>query len=318
MITTTRTRTLLATGALAALLATGACSSGDGSDHGAQPEPAVAERGDAAMPDDAAGGDALRDEAQAEAGSAAEAPDEAQQIQEPREPAIISTGTVSLESEDVAGARFDVQKIVDAQGGSISQQETTTGDDGDLETARIVLRIPSESFADAFAALEDVATLTGSTTGSEDVTTEVIDVEARIRAQEKSVARIETLLAEADSIRQIMAVESELSRRQAELDSLTSQQEWLRDQTSLATLTVHVERADGTDEDDTGDAGGFLSGLQGGWGALVTGLSVALTGLGYALPWLLALAVVGAPLWLWLRSGRRRRTTPATDTGAQP
>lgn len=316
MLTTTRTRSILATGALAALLATGACSSGDDTDHGgAQPEPAIADR-DAAMPDE--GNGAPRDQQQADAGAAAEAPDEAQQTQEPREQAIISKGTVSLESDDVAAARFDVQKIVDTQGGSVTQQETTTGDDGDLETARMVLRIPSEEFADAFAALEETATLTGSTTGSEDVTTDVIDVEARIRAQEKSVARIETLLAEADSIRQVMSVESELSRRQAELDSLKSQQEWLRDQTSLATITVHLERADGTDEDDTDDAGGFLGGLQGGWGALVAGLSVALTGLGYALPWLLAVAVIGTPLWLWLRGSRRRRTAPATDTGSQP
>ncbi len=310
MKTTTRIRTLLATGALAVLLATGACSSGDQADHGGA-EPAIADRGDAAVPDGPADERALQED-QVEAGSAAEAPDDAQATHEPREPAVIATGSVALETDDVADARDDVQQITDRRGGSIAEQDTRTGDDGDLVSARLVLRVPTDEFDDTVAELEDVATLTTSTTGSDIVTSEVVDVEARIRAQERSVARVEVLFGEAETIRQIMSIETELARRQAELDSLRSQQKWLQDQTSLATITVHLNRAD-TDEEDTDEADGFLGGLRAGWDGLVTGLSVALTALGYALPWLALLAVIGVPVWLWLRSTRRPRTAAPAD-----
>src|SRR5687767_774030 len=53
--------------------------------------------------------------------------------------AVISTGTVSLESDDVGDARFQVQKIVSRHRGTISQEETTTGDDGKTATSRMVL-----------------------------------------------------------------------------------------------------------------------------------------------------------------------------------
>jgi hypothetical protein len=303
MTTITRTRSLAAAAALGTLLAIGACSS---SDHGGADSSSVAGGPDVqrAAPEAADAGAEAADDA---AGGGADA---GAAITEPQQAAVISTGTVTLEADDVGAARFDVQKIIDQQGGHVTQEETTTAESGGLDTARMVIRVPSARFADTVAALEDVAELDGTSTGTEDVTTQVIDVEARIRAQEKSVDRVEALLAEATSIREIMAVEAQLSRRQAELDSLTAQQKWLADQTSLATVTVYIEQLG--DVEDTDDATGFLGGLQAGWDGLVAGLGAALTVLGFLLPWLLLLTILGAPVWLWLRSARRRRrSTPA-------
>ncbi|MEO6512169.1 MAG: uroporphyrinogen decarboxylase, partial [Nocardioides sp.] len=50
--------------------------------------------------------------------------------------------------------------------------------------------------------------------------------------------QLEELTRFVQSIRDIMAIESELSNRQAALDSLTQQQTYLKDQTSLATIKV--------------------------------------------------------------------------------
>ena len=77
---------------------------------------------------------------------------------------------------------------------------------------------------------------------SKDVTTKVLDNEARVRAAERAIRQIEVLLGRANALRDIIAIESDLARRQADLDSLKSQQAWLEDQTSLSTINVQLSR----------------------------------------------------------------------------
>ncbi len=309
----TRTR---AAGVLTALTMTvvlAACSSHGGSDAGGSD---VASTGESADGD--SGGGTSREFAAAEdsatssssgsapaSGSGAKVATTAQM-----ERAVISSGTVSLSSKDVAGTRQEVQRIVDAQGGDVTEENTETDEDGKASYSRFVVRVPSAKFSAAMSALEAVAGVVASNRGSEDVTTQVIDNDVRVRAQEASLKRVELLLAEATSLKNLIWIESQLTTRQAELDSLKSQQSWLTDQTSLSTITVDIsakpDKVVKKEKDD--EPAGFLTGLSGGMKAL-TGTLVALaTVLGALLPFAVLALVVGLPAWLVVR---RRRATPA-------
>ena len=237
----------------------------------------------------------------------------------PRAPAVISTGTLTIESEDVGRARFDLGKVVDALDGQVADEKTTAGSDGEVRLSRLVLRIPSENFDQAMAELGRLGKVTASTRKAEDVTGEVIDTEARIRAQEQSLERVEVLFARAQNIRDIVAIEAQLSRRQAELDSLKGQLAWLEDQTTLATITVYLEQAPDEERTEKDDHNAFVSGLQAGWDAL-TGAGAALaTVAGALLPFAVVGLVLGVPTWLlvrrWLPERPFRR--PATADGGE-
>jgi Domain of unknown function (DUF4349) len=224
--------------------------------------------------------------------------------------AVISTGTVTLRSKDVEQARFDVQKVVDGHGGEISDEQTATDDEGEIDRSRLVIRVPSGSFGEVMDELGDVADLRSAKRTSEDVTTEVIDIGVRVRAQEKSLERIELLLARAQNLRSIIAIESQLTRRQAELDSLKAQQAYLADQTSLSTITVFLEKQVKPRAEEPEEAG-FLAGLESGWTALGGAATVLATVLGAVLPFAVLLLLLGLPTWLLARSMvRRRRTEP--------
>ena len=93
--------------------------------------------------------------------------------------------------------------------------------------SRLVLRIPASDFTETVDALEKVGELESSNKSSEDVSFDVIDTRARIRAQEQSLRRVELLLERAESIRDVVSIESELTRRQAELEALKSKQAYL-------------------------------------------------------------------------------------------
>jgi hypothetical protein len=133
----------------------------------------------------------------------------------------------------------------------------------------------------------------------------VVDVEARIASQRRSIDRIRVLLDQASDIDDVVRIESELAQREAELDSLLQRQEELSGLTALATVTVNFVST-GEDEADLG----FLTGLRGGWDAFVEGAKVASAIIGAILPFAIAALVVGLPSWLLWR--RHRPAPPAT------
>lgn len=226
---------------------------------------------------------------------------------------IISTGTVAVEAKNVAKTRRQVQHVTDKHSGQVTEQETGTDEDGKPGHARMVLRIPSDSFDEAMAELEKLGKLVDSSTTATDVTTEVIDTDVRVKNARTSIERIRTLLSRAEKIGDVISIESELANREAELNSLLAQQAHLADQTSLSTITVSISR-DGTAPAKGSDSG-FLPGLSAGWGALVAVGTWLATGAGALIPWIPVIALVGVPLWLLVR--RRRATPAAPATGAE-
>lgn len=229
------------------------------------------------------------------------------------QPSIISTGSVSLDAKDVGKTRTQVQQISDRYAGQVTEQETSDSDDDGPSHARMVLRIPSKSFDDAMADLEDTATLVDSNTTTTDVTTEVVDTEVRVKNARTSIERIRTLLSRAERIGDVIAIESELARREADLNSLLAQQAALENQTSLSTITVNIDRAGpgGSSDDDPG----FLAGLSAGWDALGDSARVLAVALGAIIPWTPVLLLLIAPVWLL---SRRRRQVVATAPATVP
>jgi hypothetical protein len=219
--------------------------------------------------------------------------------------AVISTGQVTLEADDVTKARREIQQVIDTYLGTISEEEATTNDDGVAESTRVVIRVPSKHFAKAMKDLEGVADLRSSTSSAEDVTTKVIDNDVRLRAQEKSLERIEALLASARNLNEVIAIESQLSRRQADYDSLKSTQAWLKDQTTLSTITLNLQLAEEHHAKQKPSTG-FIGGLDRGWDGLVAALIGLGTLLGLVLPFAALAALIALALWLALRRVRRQ------------
>ncbi|MEJ7795131.1 MAG: DUF4349 domain-containing protein [Nocardioides sp.] len=307
--------------ALTALLAAGVglagCASGGGSDESAGPTSAEAPAEDAPLAqaenqDGVADSDVAQDRlAYADRSTASAlranlaAADDTSATQ-PGQPAIISVGTITLQSKDVAGARFDLEKVVDSYSGTIADEKTTASTDGEVRLSRVVLRIPSEDFDAAMLDLAELGKVTASTRKAEDVTAQVIDTQARIRAQEQSLERVEVLFAQAQNIRDIVAIEAQLSRRQADLDSLKGQLAYLEDQTTLSTITVYLELAPDEPQATTpkpeDDDNAFVAGLKNGWDALSEVGAGLATVSGALLPFAVVALVLGVPALLF---GRR-------------
>jgi hypothetical protein len=223
--------------------------------------------------------------------------------------AVIRKGEVSLVTKAMNRARTEVDDLLGRLGGYLDSEDSTNDRAGRPELSVLVLRVPEPAFDDAMDALADIGRTRSATRTSEDVTTQVIDVDARVATQEASLARLRTFLRRASDVADMIRVEQEIASREAELESLKAQQKYLHDQTAMSTITVRL-RTPAAPPPSGPDRTGFLAGLQNGWHALAAVLVGVATVAGAVLPFAAAVALVGVPVWLGFRAARRRRPEP--------
>jgi hypothetical protein len=231
---------------------------------------------------------------------------------------VVYTGSISVRVKDIGRATARAESLAAGAGGVVFSEQTSTDPrHPQYGEATLTLRVPPSAFGPTLDALGGLGKELDRQRSAEDVTTQVVDVESRVRSQQRSVDRVRVLLSRAKTIGEVVQVESELSRREADLESLQAQQAKLKDVTDLATLEVSFTSPDRTPAPTTNDGRdlGFLSGLNGGWDAFVAITLVALTVLGALVPFAVTVALVGVPLLLLWRS--RRRTQPAPSTPAE-
>jgi Domain of unknown function (DUF4349) len=221
---------------------------------------------------------------------------------------IIYIIDLTVEVDDVVAAVRRASEMATSSGGFVASETIEGG-----ESASITLRVPTETHSDIVTRLESLGEVRNRVRTAEDVTEEVVDVEARITSQRRSIERIRALLDQAADIDDVVRIESELATREAELDSLLLRQEELAKLTALATVTVTFIASGSTDDD--ADVG-FISGLRAGWNALVDAAKVTMAILGALLPFAIVVATLGVPAWWALR--RRRRTIPAAPDAQSP
>ncbi|MBX9717480.1 MAG: DUF4349 domain-containing protein [Microbacteriaceae bacterium] len=139
---------------------------------------------------------------------------------------------------------------------------------------------------------------------SSDVTREVQDIDARVTALRSSITRLLELQDAAATVEDLIALETAISDRQAQLESYEAQQRYYAEQVGLSTVTLVLGSTEvaPVDEPDT-----FLSGLVTGWEALVSFASGLLVVVGVLLPWVLALGLIGLAALLIVRAAVRRR-----------
>ncbi|MBO9520790.1 MAG: DUF4349 domain-containing protein [Nocardioidaceae bacterium] len=220
---------------------------------------------------------------------------------------VIATGSLGLAARKPDDVRRRALAVVEALGGGVDKEQATSDDEGRVEEVLLTLRVPADSFEKALDQLAALGTLEHREQSATDVTTQVIDLDAKVKAQRATVESFQRLLARARTIGEVISIEDQLTSRRGELDSLVQQQKYLADQTSMSTVEVQVHRVR---HEDTDQAGGFAGGFGDGWRAL--GRTVVVLGvvLGAVLPFALVLALVGV-LYLSVRRLRARGRSAA-------
>jgi hypothetical protein len=273
--------------------------------------------GDEGIPAGSAAGAPAEQPAEGEAGGEGE--QGAPPLAVPVEQRIIKTGEITLEVGNVGEALGRVRAMAVELGGYVGGSQAGTLED----RATLTLRIPAASFEDALARLHEMdAEVVTEATREQDVTGQVVDLQARIDNLEASEASYRELVARAERVEDILAVQSRLDEVRGQIEQLTAQLAALEGQAALSTLTVTLVPAATPVQTtaETFDPGEQLAEALAALVAIGQGLLGGLIWFGIVwLPVLLVLAIIALLTLRGVLEVRRRvAPTPsaATDEGA--
>ncbi len=154
---------------------------------------------------------------------------------------IIATAYMSIRVDDVTAASARITALVATNDGLIEQQDISNTD-GDFY-ASITARVPADRFDSFVDRVSEIGTVESLSSQVADVTQQTVDLDARTGALTTSVERLKELLAQTTNVADLVAVETELAYRQAELDSLLAQRSYLSDQVAMSTITISLSQA---------------------------------------------------------------------------
>jgi hypothetical protein len=217
---------------------------------------------------------------------------------------IVKTATISLNVPP--GSFADrIQKVMSLakdNGGFVAGTRTT---EGDLHSGTLVVRVPASAFEATLGQLAALGTVKTEQVSGQNVTSEFVDLQARLRNWQAQETVLLRLMNQSTSIKDSLSVQGQLQNVQLQIEEIGGQLRVLGDQTAMSTITLNLAEATGSTSTAT-----FATAWR--WAvralhASVTGLVVAL---GFALPFA-AVAFVGLMLWLGVR---RLRARPAPTT----
>ncbi len=232
----------------------------------------------------------------------------------PADQSIIYTASMTLRSDNVAGAARRIADIVVAAGGYTADEHLVSGTPGKTgETIGITLKIPVPAYQNVLAQLSSPALgkQIAMQQQATDVTQDVANVNSLVTSEEDAIAALQGLLKRAASVAGLLQVQQQISLDESTLNSLLAQQRALDHETSYATVAMMLQ-SPAVHKTLHRKAGqhGFVAGLAAGWRALKRATSAVLTGLGAALPFLVIVAVLGGIGYAGRRRFVRRKPTP--------
>ena len=220
---------------------------------------------------------------------------------------VVRTATLGLRTADVDHAANGVVRLGSANQGRVDLDQRTTVNG--RRTAEVVLRVPPTMLEAVIGEVDSLGTEVSRSVRGADVTASKADIGARVATLTASVKRLQGFLAHSGSISDLVSLESQLTQREGDLESMQAQRRALSDQIALATLTVDLAMR-GTPARGAVGPAGFGSALAGGWHALVVSMRWILAALGYTAPIALVLALA-AVVAVVLRRRRRHKAAPA-------
>lgn len=184
--------------------------------------------------------------------------------------------------------------------------------------AYLTLRIPEDA-VDAFVAgVEQIETVTYSNSTTQDVSESYFDLETRLSVLRTQLDNLKTLLAKAQKLEDMLALETEISRVTIQIEELTTQLRSYDQLISYATVTITLQEKALTEGPASNKSVGER--ISEGFTAVINGIGVFFENLFVVLvvisPILLILAAIVIPILLIVRRrNRKRRAALAEKTG---
>ena len=216
---------------------------------------------------------------------------------------LVRTAELSIEVRSWDGASTRVGEVATELGGYVA--DIRAGRTEERWRGTLVVRVPVDRFQEAFERLAHLGKTEAQSSGTQDVTRTVVDLEARIRVKRDVVERMRTVLRERTAkLSEIIEAEEGLAKVVEELEQLESQRRLLEQQTTFSTITLNLsEPAVGKPATEPSVFRPVGQAFRESGAVLASSLAAAIYTVVVGLPW----ALLAIALWTLVGRVRARR-----------
>lgn len=145
-------------------------------------------------------------------------------------------GRVSLKTTSLDACALDCSRIVVNHEGRLESKSLSE------DSFHASIRVPTNQMKPLMDGLCELGTVTSRRMTEEDVTEQWRDLEAALANKRKLRDRLRELLSKAETVEEMLKVETELERVQTELDQMEGRMKSLRNQVALAEVQFTAEK----------------------------------------------------------------------------
>ena len=223
----------------------------------------------------------------------------------------IITADMSLETNDLEELQTALNERIAALEGYVENQSVYNGSNyasRRYRNANMTVRIPADRVTEFTQEVGGMANVVSNNLCREDVTLQYVDTEGRVNALKTEEARLLELLADAETMSDLLEIEARLSDVRYELESYTSRLRTLDNQINYATVYLFIEEVQEYTPAEEPTfferiTRGFADSLEGLWQSLQD-LAVFLV---VSFPYILVYGGIGLVLILVLKKLRKSR-----------
>jgi hypothetical protein len=228
---------------------------------------------------------------------------------------VIQTAALSMVVTDPVAKAAAIRQLVEGMGGYVVSSyiyQTSYGDGLTADNASISVRVPVERLSDALQQIKaDAVEVRSENITGEDVTSQYVDLESRLRNLEAAEAQLMEIMDSADETEDVLAVYNQLVSVRGEIEMVRGQMQYYEESAAFSSITAELIPDAAAQPIEIG---GWQP--QGTVKAAVEALVQALEWLAEAAIWLaicvLPVALlIGLPVFLIVRAARRRRAKAA-------
>lgn len=232
---------------------------------------------------------------------------------------LISRVNLSVETENYTELLGEIEARVASCGGYIEYMEANTRYSSSTRYANLTIRVPADRLDSFTGGIAEISNVVYRSESNEDITSTYVDTQSRRDALAVEQARLLELLETAESLSDILEIESRLTQVRYELENMESQLRTYDNLVDYATIQLDVSEVEVYTEveekgfwEKIGD--GFVNSLESIW----TGAKGIFSFLIIALPYLAVFVIVPlAVLFICLRVRKKRRAKRTARSEAE-
>ena len=160
---------------------------------------------------------------------------------------LIKNVNLQVETETFDELLATVEEKTQKAGGYIEQSYTYNGSNyygGDRRNASLTIRIPAERLNDFLSSVAEVSNVISRNESVTDVTLQYVELESHKKALQAEQDRLLELLEKAETIEDIISLESRLSEVRYQIESMESQLRTMDNQVSYSTVELYIDEVE--------------------------------------------------------------------------